>query len=61
MTEWDIPQGGHANFLFACGAASPAGRLQILRRRVLLGEVRQRGGGVVVIHVILAKNCRKMQ
>jgi hypothetical protein len=31
---------------FSSGAASPARRLQILRRRVHLGEVPQRGGGV---------------
>jgi hypothetical protein len=59
MIEWDIAQGGHANF-FTSGSASPARRLQILRRRVLLGQVPQRGGGVVVMRVILAKKCRKM-
>jgi hypothetical protein len=46
--------------LFASGPASPARRLQILRRRVLLVQVPQRGGGVVVMRVILAKKCRKM-
>jgi hypothetical protein len=45
-------------FFFASGAASPARRLQIVRRRVHLGQVPQRGGGVVVMRVILAK---KMQ
>ncbi len=47
-------------FFFASGAASPARRLQILRRRVHLGQVPQRGGGGVVMRVILAKKCRKM-
>jgi hypothetical protein len=53
MIEWE-PKVDTPN-LFASGAASPARRLQILRRRVHLGQVPQRGGDVVVMRVILAK------
>ena len=44
---------------FESGAASPARRLQILRRRVHLGHVPQRGGGGVVMRVISAKKMQK--